>query len=142
LSSGPVSYVELSLGRLFRARRLVEDECVCVAEHRRTAELSHERDDVRGLAAALHRVAEADDLVDRVALEVGEHRFERDRVAVDVRDQRGADRLRLRRDRAARHPPHVVHFEPPFFRFGGRRFHSSRRLLSPAAIIASAMATE
>ena len=44
----------------------------------------------RRLAAALHHVAETDDLIDRIALEVREHRLERDRVAVDVRDQRGA----------------------------------------------------
>jgi hypothetical protein len=68
LCPGPVPYVELSLGRHFRARCLVEDERVCVAEHGRTAEPSHERDDFRWLATALQRITEADDLVDPVTL--------------------------------------------------------------------------
>jgi len=58
----------------------------------------HEFHDLPRLAAALHRVAEADELIDRIAFEVGQHRLERDRVAVDVRNQRGADAARLRGD--------------------------------------------
>jgi hypothetical protein len=36
-------------------------------------------------------IAEADDVVDRLAPEISEERVEGDRVAVDVREQRDAD---------------------------------------------------
>lgn len=99
LCACPFAHVELLLVRRFRARVGVEDERVGVAEDRRALELLHELHDLPRLAAALHRVAEADELIDRIALEVGQHRLERDRVAVDVRNQRGADAARLRGDR-------------------------------------------
>jgi len=51
------------------------------------------------LAAALERIAEADDLVDRVMVEVRDDGLERDRVAVDIRDQRRADVRSVRRVR-------------------------------------------
>ena len=51
---------------------------------------------LRGLATALQHVAETDDLVHRIAVEVGGDRGQRDRVSVDVRDQCRADQARLR----------------------------------------------
>jgi len=51
------------------------------------------------LAAALERIAEADDLVDRVMVEVRDDGLERDRVAVDTRDQRRVDVRSVRRVR-------------------------------------------
>ena len=104
LRERPFAHGELALGRLFFARVRVEQERVGVAEHDGAGELAQQRDDLRRLGAALDHVAEADDLVDRIALEVREHRLERDGVPVDVGDQRGADVASVRRtgDRSLR----------------------------------------
>jgi len=67
LRACPLAHGELALVRDLRARVRVEQEVVGVAEDDRTAELSQTRDDGGRLAPALDRVAEADDLVDRVA---------------------------------------------------------------------------
>ena len=92
----PLAHVQLPLGRHLHAGVDVEEERVGVAEHDRTVELPQVREHVGGLAAALERVAEADDLVHGIALEVGGDSLERDRVSMDVRDQCGADAARLR----------------------------------------------
>ena len=89
LLARPLADGEQSLGRRFLAGVRVEHEGVRVAEHNRAVEPAEERDDLGGLGAALDRVAEADDLIDRSALEVLQHRPERDRVAVHVGDEGG-----------------------------------------------------
>jgi hypothetical protein len=95
LRSRPFAHVELPLGRYLGACFGVEHERVGVAEHGRTAECTHERGDLCRLTAALQHVAETDSLIGRIAIEVGEHGLECDRVTVDVRDQRGVDCARL-----------------------------------------------
>ncbi len=95
LRSRPLAHVELPLVRHFHPGIRVEDECVGVAQYRRASEPPQECSGLCGLAAALQRVAEADDLVDGIALEVRGDGLERDRVPVDVGDQCGADARRL-----------------------------------------------
>jgi hypothetical protein len=60
---------------------------VRVAHDCRTVELAQELEAFGRLRPALRVVAEADDAVDVLLAEVGEHRAERDAVAVDVREQ-------------------------------------------------------
>ena len=105
LRERPFANGELTLALRLRARVGVEQERVRVAEHDRATELAQSVHDLRRLGAALDRVAEADDTVDGIAVEIREHRVERDAVPVDVGDERGADRMSLRpRYAAARWP--------------------------------------
>ena len=84
-----VAAIELRLGdRLRRVVRHVEEEVVGVAEDDRPAERSETVEHLAGLAAALHGVAETDDLLDPEPLELCDHCGERGVVAVDVRDER------------------------------------------------------
>jgi hypothetical protein len=96
LFSCPLTDVELSLVWFFHAGGGVEQECIGIAENDRTAETAQKVDHLARLAPALHEVTEADDLIDRIALEVGDNGLECDRVTVDVRDQGSADARRLR----------------------------------------------
>ena len=96
LRARPLAHGEQSLGRLLLAGLRIEHEGVRVAEHDRAVESAQRCDDLGRLGAALDGVAETDDLIDRLALEVGDHRLERDRVAVHVGDERGPHRARLR----------------------------------------------
>ena len=68
--------------------RHLEQEVVGVAEDHRPAERGEPVEHLARLVAALHGVAEADDLLDPEALELGDDRSERRVVAVDVRDER------------------------------------------------------
>src|SRR5512132_111214 len=83
----PLRVLDLRLRELFRTRIEGEEEMVGVAHHRRTVELAQELEAFGRLRAALCVVAEADDSVDVLLLEVGQHCAERDAVPVDVREQ-------------------------------------------------------
>jgi hypothetical protein len=62
-----------------------------VAHHDRASQVAETLEALGRLRAALRVIAEADDVVDGLAAEIGEERVEGDRVAVDVREQRDAD---------------------------------------------------
>ena len=68
----------------------LEQERVGVAEHRLAAERREAVERLRGLRAALHDVAEADDLLDAEPLDVVERGTKGDVVAVLVGDEREA----------------------------------------------------
>ena len=91
----------------------LEQERVRVAEHGLAPERRETVERLRGFGAALHDVAEADDVVDTDALDVLEHGAEGDVVRVLVRDEREAHAARLpwRAGRGvAAQAPHVVAF--------------------------------
>ena len=85
LRQRPLAHLELPLGdRLRRVVGNLEQERVRVAEHRLAAERGEPVERLRRLGAALHDVAEADDLVDSEPLDVLERGAEGDVVAVLV----------------------------------------------------------
>ena len=84
----PASGLELLLGDRFLAGVECEQEVVGVSHHGRAAELTQPLEALRRLRAALRVVAEADDAIDVLLDQVGEERVERDRVAVDIREDR------------------------------------------------------
>lgn len=72
---------------LVRLLRHLEEEVIGIAEHDRPTEVGQAVEDGRGLVAALRDVAEHDPVCDPERLELGEHRFERPRVSVDVGEE-------------------------------------------------------
>ena len=68
----------------------LEQERVRVAEHRLAAERREAVERLRGLRAALHDVAEADELLHAEPLDVVEHGTKGDVVSVLVGDEREA----------------------------------------------------
>ena len=75
-------------------RSPADDEIVVADEADRGA-LAHRRDALGRPRAVAGHVAEAPDLVDALRIDVGEHRFERGEVAVDVRDDGDANRVEV-----------------------------------------------
>ena len=91
LRKRPVAHLELPLGdRLRRVVVYLEEERIGVAEHRLAAESRKAVERLRGLRAALHGVAEADDLRHAEQLDVLERGSEGDVVPVLVGDEREA----------------------------------------------------
>ena len=88
-------------GRLRRVRgegvdaQVPADDEIVVADEADRGPLAHGRDALGRPRAVPGHVAEAPDLVDALRVDVGEHRFERGEVAVDVRDDGDANRVEV-----------------------------------------------
>jgi hypothetical protein len=80
----PTGSLELGLCHGLVARVQCEQKVVGVAHHGRALEIAKPLQALRRLRASLRVVAEADDVVNVLPVEVGEEGVERDRVSVNV----------------------------------------------------------